>query len=91
MKKLRKALPGAARRLLLSALFSCLLAMLAFASDAGTGSGRVDITAELVKSFESMADVMIGTIFATLPAVLSVMSAFICIQFGIKFFKRFAK
>lgn len=90
MKKLRNAFPGAARLLLLTALFSCLLAMLAFASDAGTGSS-VDITGELVKSFQSMADTMIATIFATVPVVMSVVSALLCIQFGIRFFKRFAK
>ena len=90
MKKLGNAFPGAARLLLLTALFSCLLAMLAFVSDAGTGS-PVDVTGELVKSFQSMADTMIATIFATVPVVMSVVSALLCIQFGIRFFKRFAK
>ena len=88
MKKLGNAFPGAARLLLLTALFSCLLAMLAFASDAGS---PVDVTGELVKSFQSMADTMIATTFATVPVVMSVVSALLCIQFGIRFFKRFAK
>lgn len=51
----------------------------------------VDITSELTSSFQATADVMIATIFATLPVVMSVMSAYLCIKFGFNFFKRFAK
>ena len=43
------------------------------------------------ESVSSMANTMLATIAATLPVVMSVMSAYICINYGIKFFRRFAK
>lgn len=50
-----------------------------------------DVTTELTTSFQGMANTMLSTISATLPVVMSVMAAYLCINFGIKFFKRFAK
>lgn len=50
-----------------------------------------DVTTELTTAFEGMASTMLGTISAVLPVVMSVMSAYICINFGIKFFRKFAK
>lgn len=73
------------------ASMSCLMAMLSFASDAGGGSGGVDVSAALSTSLGETADTMIQTIFAVLPVVLSVFSAYLCINFGMKFFKKFIK
>lgn len=57
----------------------------------GGGGSSVDVSGTLATSFQSMADTMLSTITATLPVVMSVMSAYLCINFGIRFFKRFAK
>ena len=89
MKKWRKAVPGIVRRLALAAVLSILLSIAAFASE--TGGGQVDVSAEMLSSFQSTADTMIKTIMATVPIVMSVMSAFLFVRFGINFFKRFAK
>lgn len=54
-------------------------------------AAEVDIAAKMAESFQATADTMIATIFAALPVVMSVMSAYLCINFGLKFFKRTAK
>lgn len=53
--------------------------------------GDFDVTAALVTSFQGMATTILATITATLPVVMSVMSAYICINFGIRFFRKFVK
>lgn len=68
---------------------SLALPMISFASE-GDGN-TLDVTNALTTSFTSMANTMLATISATLPVVMSVMSAYLCIQYGIKFFRRFAK
>lgn len=68
---------------------SLALPIVSFASEAGAGA--IDVTATLTSSFQSMANTMLATVSATLPVVMSVMSAYLCINYGIKFFKRFAK
>lgn len=65
------------------------LPMVAFAE--GSTDNAATIQSTLTTSFQSMADTMISTVTATLPVVMSVMSAYLCINFGIRFFKRFAK
>lgn len=71
-----------------AAATSLALPMMSFASE---GETSLDVTQALSTSFSSMANTMLATIAATLPVVMSVMSAYICINYGIKFFKRFAK
>lgn len=86
-----KKLPGKAQHIRLfavSAMMCMLMSMTAFASEV---DGGLDVAATLSTSFQKMADQMLATITAVLPVVLSVMAAMICIQFGIKFFKRFTK
>lgn len=68
-----------------------LTAACAFPALAAEGDASFDVTATLVSSFQTMATTMLGTIAATLPVVMSIMSAYLCINFGIRFFKRFAK
>ena len=75
-------------RLLLTT--AALTSASAFQALAAEGAS-FDVTTELSTSFQGMADTMLKTISASLPVVMSVMSAYICINFGIKFFKRFAK
>ena len=53
--------------------------------------GDFNVTTELTTAFQGMATTILGTISATLPVVMSVMSAYICINFGIRFFRRFVK
>ena len=67
---------------------SLALPMMSYAAD---GDNALDVTQALTTSFSSMANTMLATIAATLPVVMSVMSAYICINYGIKFFRRFAK
>ena len=74
------------RLMLVTMMMSVVLAFPAFAAE-----GDFDVVTTLTASFESMAKTMLGTIAAVLPIALSVLSAYICIQFGIKFFKKFAK
>jgi hypothetical protein len=69
------------------AALSCAAALPALADD---GASTTDVTTVLTNSFQSTADTMLKTIFATLPVVMSVVSAYICIKFGINFFKKFA-
>lgn len=80
-----------ARMLLMAAGMSCTAAMLSFASDAsgGGGAGSVDVGAALTTSLGETADTIIQTVFAVLPVVLSVFSAYLCINYGLKFFKKF--
>lgn len=68
---------------------SLALPMVSFASEAD--GSAIDVTTTLTSSFQSMADTMLKTVSATLPVVMSVMSAYLCINYGIKFFRRFAK
>ena len=72
----------------LATLSTFALPMVAFAEG---GDNAATIQSTLTTSFQSMADTMISTVTATLPVVMSVMSAYLCINFGIRFFKRFAK
>lgn len=67
---------------------SLALPIMSYASE---GDNTLDVTQALTTSFSSMANTMLATISATLPVVMSVMSAYLCIQYGIKFFRRFAK
>lgn len=67
---------------------SLALSIMSYAAD---GDNTLDVTQALTTSFSSMANTMLATISATLPVVMSVMSAYLCIQYGIKFFRRFAK
>lgn len=67
---------------------SVALPIVSFAQEASDTS--LDVTNALSTSFQSMANTMLATISATLPVVMSVMSAYLCIQYGIKFFRRFA-
>lgn len=69
---------------------SLALPMMSWASESES-STSLDVTSALSTSFSSMANTMLATIAATLPVVMSVMSAYICINYGIKFFRRFAK
>lgn len=69
---------------------SLALPMMSYASEVDS-STSLDVTQALSTSFSSMANTMLATIAATLPVVMSVMSAYICINYGIKFFRRFAK
>lgn len=80
--------PKAACTVGLATLSTFALPMVALAEDQGNAA---TIQATLTTSFKSMADTMISTVTATLPVVMSVMSAYLCINFGIRFFKRFAK
>ncbi len=66
---------------------SLALPMVSFAADDTT----LDVTSALTTSFQSMANTMLATIAASLPVVMSVMSAYLCINYGIRFFKHFAK
>lgn len=72
----------------LATLSTFALPMVALAEEQGSAA---TIQSTLTTSFQSMADTMISTVTATLPVVMSVMSAYLCINFGIRFFKRFAK
>ena len=63
----------------------------AFPALAAEADGSFDVTSALVTSFQGMATTILGTITATLPVVMSVMSAYICINFGIRFFRKFVK
>ena len=72
----------------LATLSTFALPMVALAEEPGSAA---TIQSTLTTSFQSMADTMISTVTATLPVVMSVMSAYLCINFGIRFFKRFAK
>lgn len=72
----------------LATLSTFALPMVALAE---TQENAATIQSTLTTSFQSMADTMISTVTATLPVVMSVMSAYLCINFGIRFFKRFAK
>ena len=72
----------------LATLSTFALPMVAFAEGQDNAA---TIQSTLTTSFQSMADTMISTVTATLPVVMSVMSAYLCINFGIRFFKRFAK
>ena len=76
------------RLVAVSAMMCLLMSMTAFAAEV---DGGLDVAATLSTSFQKMADQMLATITAVLPVVLSVMAAMICIQFGIKFFKKFTK
>lgn len=67
---------------------TCLPAITVFAAEGDVTSDR-DVAASLATSFQAMADTMIDTIFAVLPVVLSIMSAYLCIKFGISFFRKF--
>lgn len=75
------------RLLLTTTALTCAGAFQALAAE----GAAFDVTTELTSSFQGMATTMLATISASLPVVMSVMSAYICINFGIKFFKRFAK
>lgn len=66
---------------------SMALPIVSFAGD----ETSLDVTNALQTSFQSMANTMLATIAATLPVVMSVMSAYLCIQYGIKFFKKFSQ
>lgn len=68
---------------------SCAYPLMAHAAESGVSS--FDPTAVLVSSFENMATTILATIAATLPVVMSVMSAYICISFGMRFFRKFVK
>ena len=67
---------------------ACLPTITAFAAEGDVSTDR-DVAASLATSFQAMADTMIDTIFAVLPVVLSIMSAYLCIKFGISFFRKF--
>ena len=68
---------------------SMALPIVSFAAEGGDTS--LDVTNALQTSFQSMANTMLATIAATLPVVMSVMSAYLCINYGIKFFKKFSQ
>jgi hypothetical protein len=70
------------------AALSCAAALPALAAE--EGASTTDVTTVLTSSFQDCADTMLKTIFATLPVVMSVMSAYLCIRFGINFFKKFS-
>lgn len=72
-------------------LMTCLvMALGAFPAFAAEGDA-VDIVGMLTTSFQGTATSMLATITAVMPIVMSVISAYIIIRFGIKFFMRFAK
>lgn len=50
-----------------------------------------DPSQALLSGFTSTANSIMATITACLPVVMSIMSAYVCIRFGIKFFLRFVK
>jgi hypothetical protein len=56
----------------------------------GDAVSTTNVAENLATSFQTMANTMIDTIFAVLPVVLSVMSAYLCIKFGINFFQKMA-
>lgn len=87
LNKLASSFPKRLRMLLMVSAFTCMFAFQALAVE----SAAFDVTTELTTSFQGMASTMLDTISAVLPVVMSVMSAYLCINFGIKFFKRFAK
>lgn len=75
------------RYVILPAVVTAASAFPAFAAE----DSSFDVTTVLASSFQSMATTILGTISATLPVVMSVMSAYICINFGIRFFRKFVK
>lgn len=77
------------RLMVMTGLMMALAAFPAFASSGGEDA--VDIVSMLTTSFQGTATSMLATITAVMPIVMSVISAYIIIRFGIKFFMRFAK
>ena len=63
------------------------MSLTALAAEGDTAS-TANVAENLSTSFQTMANTMIDTIFAVLPVVLSVMSAYLCIKFGIGFFQK---
>lgn len=76
------------RLLVMAAMMSCMFAMYAFAADEIVS---FDPSTVMVSSFTTMGNSIIAMITAVLPIVMSIMSAFICIRYGMKFFNRFVK
>lgn len=77
---------GRARCLAMAGAMAAASAFPALAAE-----GDFDVTTTLASSFQGMATTILATIAATLPVVMSVMSAYICINFGIRFFRKFVK
>ncbi len=92
LKKTRDGLKKASARakmLTAAAGISCMAALSSFAAE--TGSGGTDISSVLTSSFQSTAETITGTVTSALPVIMSIVGLGVCIQFGIRFFKRFAK
>ena len=93
LKKTRDGVKKASARakmLTAAAGISCMAALSSFAADA-SGSGSADISSVLTSSFQSTAETITGTVTSALPVIMSIVGLGVCIQFGIRFFKRFAK
>lgn len=82
----RRRMRHTLRLMMMVSIMVIAFAVPAFASDA-----TPDVATTLAASFTTMADTMVKTVFAALPAIMSVLSTFLCIQFGFKFFRKFTK
>lgn len=91
MKRLACSLSDMGSRSRIMVMTVLMMALMAFPAFAAEGEGSVDIVGMLTTSFQGTATSMLATITATMPVVMSVISAYIIIRFGIKFFMRFAK
>lgn len=90
MEKLVNKLQATKSRFRLMVMTGLMMALMAFPAMAAEGDA-VDIVGMLTTSFQGTATSMLATITAVMPIVMSVISAYIIIRFGIKFFTRFAK
>ena len=90
MENLVNKLQARKCRLRIMCMSALMMALMSFPAFAAEGDA-VDIVGMLTTSFQGTATSMLATITAVMPIVMSVISAYIIIRFGIKFFMRFAK
>lgn len=91
-KEVIKGIPRKAAFPAALAVASGVYALPAYASESPSGGlNSFDPSAELLSGFTATANTVLATMTACLPVIMSVMSAYICIRFGLRFFQKFVR
>lgn len=81
---------GRYRYLAATLAISAMMAMTALAAEGEepTGVDIAGITGTMTTSFNEAAQSLVSTILAILPVIMSILTTFICIKYGIAFFQK---